>query len=417
MSVSKKVTGIGDESLSRSAAVWFMRRVTHVDAMITGVGMTELTKNAAAGSVSLAAEALDIALADAQLEAQDIDGLSVHIGSPRGQDYDRLAESLGLVTRFSSQTWSHGRFMSTAVAHAGMAVSEGLADHVACVAAYRNSGFPRIGQVGNPFFEEVLREGGGPHGEQGGIGMLAPSGGAALAWHRYLTRYGCDETALAYIAITQRDVASRNCRAVLRSPLTFEEYRESPYVVEPLRRLDCSIPVDGAVCVIVSARRMAQDPGMAVRLAGVQGLHAGAERYIFGPRGLGLWGQSENRPTWAQAQQHPAYKHADVAVGDIDLFYTYDAFTPCVVFALEDYGFFGPGEAAAAIADGALCRDGRPWVNTNGGLLSEGHFNGWGHLHEMVQQVRGRAGTRQVAGANVAVWGALAGDALVLTAA
>ena len=388
-----------------------------MDAVITGVGMTALQKKAPAGTIALAAEALDGAMADAQIAAEDIDGLSVHIGSPRGQDYDRLAESLGLTTRFSSQTWSHGRFMSTVVAHAGMAVSEGLADNIACIAAYRNSAFPRIGQVGNPFFDEVLREGGGPHGEQGGIGMLAPTGGAALAWHRYLTRYGADEATLARIAITQRAAASRNDRAVLQRPIALEEYQASPYVVEPLRRLDCSIPVDGAVCVIVSRSVGIQDLRAAVRIAGVQGLHAGAERYIFGPRGLGLWGQSDSRPTWRQAQEHHAFQSADVAVEDIDLFYTYDAFTPCVVFALEDYGFFPPGEAGDALAEGALHREGRAWVNTNGGLLSEGHFNGWGHLHEMVLQVRGRAGPRQLAGVRVAAWGALAGDALVLTAA
>lgn len=387
-----------------------------MNSYITGVGMTNLTKNSEAGATLLAAEALNAALADAALEASDVDGILVHIGSPRGQDYDRLAESLGLSVRFASQTWSHGRFMSTVLAHASMAVAHGLAHNVVCIAAYRNSAFPRIGQVGNPFFEEVTREGGGPHGEQGGIGMLAPTGGAAMAWHRYQSLYGVDQTALRSVAVEQRNSAARNSRAVIQREITAQDYNDSPYIVEPLRRLDCSLPVDGAVCVIVSSRPGASS-GVSVRIAGCQGLQGGANRYIFGPTGLGLWNQSDARPSLREAENQAAYRMAGITVSDIDAFYTYDAFTPCVLFALEEYGFVEPGQASAFIDEGGLRRGGNAWTNTNGGLLSEGHFNGWGHLHEMVLQLRGEAGTRQLHSANVVAWGALAGDAVVLTSA
>lgn len=385
-------------------------------AVIAGAAMSRLKKRWDRGPVGLAAPVLDQALADARLDTEDVDGLLVHIGSPRGQDYDRVAESLGLSVGFAAQAWSHGRFMSTTVVHAALAVNAGLAENIACIAAYRNSAFPRIGEPGNPFFDEVLREGGGPHGEQGHVGMLAPAGGAAMAWRRYTQRYPVDAAVLVEVATRLREAAMLNPLAVMREPITAREYDASPYVVEPLRRLDCSIPVDGAACVIVARQENAQDPTRAIPIAGIQGLRAGREQYIFGPSGLGLWQQSCNRPPLESARAQPAYHAAGVEVDDIDLFYTYDAFTPLVPFALEEFGFIAPGEAAKNITDGGLVRDGRLWVNTNGGLLSEGHFNGWGHLIEMVSQLRGEAEKRQTPGPEIAVWGALAGDALVLRA-
>jgi acetyl-CoA acetyltransferase len=387
-----------------------------VEALITGIGMTELTKEASSGPVALAAQAMNEALRDAGRTHEEIDGLLVHIGSPRGQDYDRFAESLGLSVAFASQTWSHGRFMSTVLTYAALAVTNGLANNVACIAAYRNSSFPRIGEPGNPFFHEVMREGGGPHGEQGGLGMLAPSGGAAMAWRRYASLYTADEKALEAVAISQRSCAVLNPRAALRTPLSTTDYGASPYVVEPLRRFDSSLPVDGAACVIVS-RSPASEGSTPVRIAGFQGLKGGSERFIFGPTGLGLWNQSDSRPTIEEARRQSAFQMAGISPSDIDTFYTYDAFTPCVLFALEEFGFTGPGEASDYVIAEGLARNGRPWVNTNGGLLSEGHFNGWGHIHEMVLQVRGKAGARQIPGAQVAAWGALAGDALVVSTA
>ena len=201
---------------------------------------------------SMASRAVSAALADCGLERRQLDGLLVHIGSPRGLDYDELALLLGLDVRFAAQTWSHGRFTATVLLTAALALDAGLADHVLCVGAFKNTAFTRVGTTTSPSFFEGMREGGGPHAETPWVGLAAPAGGAALALRRYLHRYGLDRERLGAIAIAQRRAAQANPLAASRKPLTQEEYEASPFVVEPLRLLDCSYPVDTACAVILT---------------------------------------------------------------------------------------------------------------------------------------------------------------------
>jgi acetyl-CoA acetyltransferase len=97
-------------------------------------------------------------------------------------------------------------------------------------------------------------------------------------------------------------------------------------------------------------------------------------------------------------------------------FYTYDAFSPLVLFALERFGYCGPGEAAAWVQDGRIELGGALPVNTSGGLLSEAHVAGWNSICEMVRQLRGTAGASQIPGAQVLHWGTAWGDAVILAA-
>ena len=112
-----------------------------VSAAVTGIANTSLgpRQYANRSAVSVASEVVAEALKDAGLQRSQIDGLCVHIGSPRGTDYDVLAAMLGLNVRFAAQPWSHGRFTASVITHAAMALSCGMANYVLCVAAYRNS--------------------------------------------------------------------------------------------------------------------------------------------------------------------------------------------------------------------------------------------------------------------------------------
>src|SRR3954465_5596179 len=140
---------------------------------IVGAGASRLERRPEASVFEFADAALNEALADAGLEKLQIDGLIVQIGSPRGADYDGIAETFGLDSAFCSQTWSHGRFAATVLAHAAMAVSSGLATRIACLMAMKNSDLGRIGEADNPFFHEQFRDTTGPHGGGG------PGGGGA----------------------------------------------------------------------------------------------------------------------------------------------------------------------------------------------------------------------------------------------
>jgi acetyl-CoA acetyltransferase len=157
---------------------------------IVGVGTTGCLRRSGESVAALANRALTDALLDSGLERRDVDALFVHIGSPRGLDYDALARALALDVGYASQSWAHGRFLGTVLQHACMVLREGLASCALCIGAFRNSQFDRHGTPGFPDFGEAVREERGPHAEQPAVGLLAPIGGAAMATTRYLDTYG-----------------------------------------------------------------------------------------------------------------------------------------------------------------------------------------------------------------------------------
>jgi len=386
---------------------------TTLDAAIVGIGTSRFGRGLPESQLKLAAIAFKNALADAGLERADIDGLSIHLGWPLGPDYDRVAEAFGLDIRYVNQSWLHGRFITNALQHAALAVSAGLANVVACVTAVsftRERGF-----LGGPGDVEGNREEGGTHGEAPPYGLTAPAGGAAIALQRYMHVYGATSAQLAAVPIALRRHAGKNPAAIMREPLTLDAHQASRMVVDPLRLDDCCLISDGAAVVLLArgerARDLRQKP---VRIAGMQGTRAGREEFIFAPRGLGI-----NQQSGTQAGARPVdmevFAQAGVTHAGVHGFYTYDAFSPLVLFALERFGYAGPGEAAAFVQDGRIELGGALPVNTSGGLLSEAHVAGWNSICEMVRQLRGTAGATQIPNAEVLHWGTAWGDAVMLT--
>jgi acetyl-CoA acetyltransferase len=384
-----------------------------LDAAIVGIGASRFGRSLPESQLALAAIAFKAALADAGLARGDVDGLSIHLGWPLGPDYDRVAEAFGLDIRYVNQSWLHGRFITNALQHAALAVAAGLANVVACVTAVsftRERGF-----LGGPGDVEGNREEGGTHGEAPPYGLTAPAGGAAIAMQRYMHLYGATSAQLAAVPIAMRRHASKNPAAIMREPLTFAAHQAARMVVDPLRLYDCCLISDGAAVVLLArserARDLRQRP---VRIAGMQGTRAGREEFIFAPRGLGI-NQQSGVPAAARPIDMEVFAQAGVTHGDVQGFYTYDAFSPLVLFALERFGYCGPGEAAAFVQDGRIELGGKLPVNTSGGLLSEAHVAGWNSICEMVRQLRGSAGATQIPNAQVLHWGTAWGDAVMLT--
>jgi acetyl-CoA acetyltransferase len=378
-----------------------------------GIGTVGFGRFPDESAASLASRAVHAALEDAGLDRREVDGLVVHIGSPRGLDYDVAARLLALDVRFASQTWSHGRFTATVLQHAAMALRERLADAVLCLAVFRNTLFGRHGSAGFPDFGEALREGGGPRAEMPAAGLLAPIGGAAMATRRYLERYGVEREKLAAVPIAQRRAAALNPLAAKREPLTPADYELSPPVVEPLRLLDCSVPVDTAAAVVlVRGQRAAELRQVPVHLLAFQGLSAGPEEFVFGQPGLGVNQASvfDYQPAGAA---EPVFARSGIGPDEVDTLHCYDGFSTQVLWTLERFGFCPPGEAAGWVQDGQIELGGRLPVNTSGGHLSEGHSNGWGQTLEIVRQLRGEAGERQVPDCRTALWATTLGDAIL----
>ena len=380
-------------------------------AAIAGIGQSEYGRFLPDSQLKLGAKALKAALDDAGLTRADVDGLSIHLGWPLGVDYDRVAESYGLDVRWVSQTWLHGRFVTSAIQQAAMAVACGLANVVACVTAIS---FTRERQIlGGPGDAEGTREDGGTHGESPPYGLTAPAGGAALGMQRYMALYGATSRELAAVPIAFRKHALKSPHAVMKAPLTLEQHQSARMVVDPLRLYDCCLITDGAaVALVTSAERAGDLKQRPVYVSGMQGLRSGRDEFIFAPRNLGINQQPVAR--WRPEERDLlAYRMAGIERKDINGLYTYDAFSPLVLFALERFGFCGPGEAAKWVQNGRIGPGGELPMNTSGGLLSEAHVGGWNSILEIVRQLRGTAGERQIPNARHLQWGTAWGDAVV----
>jgi len=233
---------------------------------------------------------------------------------------------------------------------------------------------------------------------------------------RYTHLYGATSDQLAAVPIAMRNHALTNPRAIMKEPLTLAAHQSARMVVDPLRLFDCCLISDGAAVVLIArgdrARDLRQKP---VRVIGMQGTRSGRDEFIFAPRSLGINQQSARR-SGNRPIDFEVFAQAGVARENVQGFYTYDAFSPLVLFALERFGYCGAGEAAAWVQGGRIELGGALPVNTSGGLLSEAHVAGWNSICEMVRQLRGAAGASQIANAAVLQWGTAWGDSFILAA-
>ena len=177
---SRNEGGVLMDTIMQPGALNEVARAFRDKTAVAGVGLM-LGKFPERTSLSLAIEAFKLALDDAGLKRDDIDGL---ITLSFGSDYDRFLEATGLNVRYAHQGWTHGRFISPTVQYAAMAVGMGMAKAVAIVNGKRGKAF------GQPTDIEMWRQGLGPHGESPAYGALRPAFGAAIAAQRYFHMYG-----------------------------------------------------------------------------------------------------------------------------------------------------------------------------------------------------------------------------------
>jgi len=194
-------------------------------------------------------------------------------------------------------------------------------------------------------------------------------------------------------------------------PLTLEDYMACDMIAAPMREPDYPIVAEGSGCLIITsterARDMAKPP---VLISGMQPLPVGRNEYIWCYPGVGMAYQEEFD---YDAGVQPVYKMADIEQSAVDALYTYDGFSMLVWMALERFGFCKPGEAADFTQNGRIEIDGELPVNTNGGLMGEAHICAYNTQAEMVRQIRGECGERQLKNAEVLQWANAYGDSLI----
>jgi acetyl-CoA acyltransferase len=208
---------------------------------------------------------------------------------------------------------------------------------------------------------------------------------------RFFERGGGTIEDAAGVAVKNRAHAAHNPLAQFSQPVTVERVMASRMIADPLRLLMCSPVADGAAAAVVTTRRRAVDDG-AVRVV------ASASR-------TGGTGDADTHGAVRRAAT-AAYEVAGVGPEDLDVVEVHDAAAPAELLEYEQLGLCEPGGASALISSGATRLGGRCPVNTSGGLLSRGHpigATGLAQIVELVTQLRGRAGDRQVEGARLAL--------------
>jgi len=187
-----------------------------------------------------------------------------------------------------------------------------------------------------------------------------------------------------------------NERAMMRKPMSMDDYLASRWIADPFRKLDCCLETDGAVAVVVVSTERAKDlPHRPVTIRGA------------------AWGGGINvvNNGHTELSESPAgliaprlYAAAGLGPADIDFAELYDCFTYAVLSQIEGYGFAAPGGVPEMLRDGSFDREGGTVpINTHGGLMSEGYIHGMNHVYEAVEQIRGDAGVRQVDAHDVAL--------------
>ena len=224
--------------------------------------------------------------------------------------------------------------------------------------------------------------------------LVAAQGYSAANWlalhcRRHMDLYGTTKEQLGWLAINSRRNAALNPRAVFRDPMTMADYLGARPVSTPFGLLDCDIPIDGSIAVVVSSANYAE------RLSASSG-EGGGDRG-FG-NGAGGWFHRADYPKMASADAAAQmWSRTDLRPADLNLAELYDGFTFLTFAWLEALGICGDGEAGPFV-EGAerIALNGALPLNTYGGQLSAGRMHGYWLLHEACLQLRGEAGERQV---------------------
>ncbi|MHB8664054.1 MAG: thiolase family protein [Acidimicrobiales bacterium] len=355
-------------------------------AIVSGVGISEIGRAGDKHGLDLALDAALAAIADAGLRPEDIDGLASYPFGDRPPE--EVQDALGLQLEWLGGP-SSGAQLGVMIS-AAMAIAAGLCRHVLVYRSVERLG----GLLGSASGALPVAEGPWewhvPFHEYSAVNLCA------MQAQRHMHQYGTTKEQLGWVALTGRHHAGMNDLAALRAPMTTQDYLDAPMVSDPLGRLDCDLPIDGAVALVLSAVEFATDcPHPAVRFEAVGGANHGATGWETRPDFPAMAATDAAVQLWSRTDLTPA---------DVDVAEIYDGFTILTLLWLEALGFCGEGEAGAFVDGGDRIRlGGQLPLNTYGGQLSAGRLHGFWLFHEAVLQLRGAAGTRQVPGAEVAI--------------
>lgn len=359
-----------------------MGTTLHNEAVIVGIGQTDFTKNSGRSEVQLAAECTKAAIADAGLEASDIDGMTSFTLDT--SDETEVARNVGCgdLTFFSRIGYGGGAAVGI-VHQAAMAVATGAAKYVVGFRALNGRSGQRYSQgvSGNIVTSDLVH-----WGYYMPFGLLTPTSWVAMFTQRYMHQTGCKSTDLAEVCMAQRAHAVKNPNAFFyERPMTLDDHQTSRMICDPLRLYDCCQETDGGCAFVITTPERAKD--LAQKGAVIRGIAQGSgedqEQMTSFYRG------DIARIYEMEVVAKQMWEVAGMSARDIDAAIIYDAFSSIVLFQLEAFGFCEPGEAKDYVKDSALGAGGRLPTNTHGGQLSESYIHGINGVNEGVRLIRG----------------------------
>ena len=353
---------------------------------IIGIGMSPVGKVPGRSPLWLAADAARKALADAVIQKSEVDGvLASHaFASPFHRFSVAFSEYFGIQPTFSNTLEVSGATAATMFNIGAAAIHGGLAKIVLVVGgdslltgltpdlALRSLTESRDQQYEMPFGIPVANT-------------------FAMTAHRHMKDFGTTPEQLAEVAIVQRRHAARTPGAQQTKPITVDDVLNSGMVTTPYHKLDCSLISDGGAAFVLTSAEHARELGIEKPVYILGAGECYTHEHIFLMPSL--------TTTGAVRSSQRAYAMAGYGADDMDVAGVYDCFTGTVIIMLEDLGFCPKGEGGRFVADGHMTYGGQIPSNTHGGLLSFAHSGMPGslfHFHEVVAQLRGQCGERQV---------------------
>ena len=382
-------------------------------AVVAGVGMTRFGKHMDTGLKALGREALLAALADAGIDKDALDaafvgnamaGLITGQECIRGQVVLRSAGIGGIpVVNVENACAS----ASTALHQASVMVSAGVYDVVLALGveklyhADKKRSFAAIGSAVDTeemaqIMETLKRNASTQGAEQASSGAGEKRSVFmdfyAAAARRHMKKYGTTARQFAAVAAKNSYHGSLNPKAQFRTALSVDEVLAEPMIAEPLTRPMCSPIGDGAAAAVIVSEAKARELGLTNPV------------YIDACVLRSGWDHGPDEEGSVRRCVREALEKAGIGPEDLDVIECHDASAPAELTYYEEFGLCKPGEGGALIDSGATKLGGRIPVNPSGGLLRKGHpvgATGLAQLTELVEQLRGQSGPRQVEGARV----------------
>ncbi|MEX0345804.1 MAG: thiolase family protein [Rhizobiaceae bacterium] len=323
----------------------------------------------------------------AGIKPADIDGMTVSSFTLHPDTAVGLTQHLGLTLRWLDHIPMGGASGIVALRRAARAVQSGDASIVACLAGDTNhvDSFRRM----LTSFSRFAQDGSYPYGSGG------PNATFALLTDRYMRDYGVKREDFGKICVAQRDNALAVPHALMKKPLTLDDYMTARAVSDPIHLFDCVMPCAGAEAFLVTTVEIAKDLGLKqVRILSTIERH---NAYPDDPIQL--------RGGWA-LDGHEFWSMAGISPDRVDFLQTYDDYPVICMMQMEDLGFCEKGESAEFVRANSLTADGSFPHNTSGGQLSVGQAGAAGGFLGMVEalgQLTGSAAGQQVENAKIGV--------------